>query len=487
MADLKSQYLTIKNLLKKVEQKNYSKESVQELNDLFYELFEALKLSLISDRDTYYGYFLLNLTCEIRTDQNTIAGIKLNVYPPVMVVNPLLFCKFRLSEMVFIFAHEIEHIVLNHPYEIMLMNPDHNQDMNLRLNYACDASVNDRLILEKDTMSNHNFMNPIEGCVTSNTIREITHNQSILSNQDFLYYYKFLDQCEDVPEKGQYDYSLEQFKENNEEQQDGSGSLKKEDESNQEEGSGGAGSSQNIGDEESLKDIHTILEIDDHNFGQNEVDEAFIRENTKAFLNQTRNSIMLGRGLVPFQIEEAIAKLDKPPVVNWTKVLKKYIGTLPYGKRSTSYRLNRRQPFRYDLKGTFPDHILNIVVAIDTSGSMDAKTLGKCINEIFSLLRKKKYVLTIIECDSEIQKVYQAKNIGQVDFHVKGRGGTSFTPVIVYLNEHKEYRNSLLVYFTDGSGEDSIPKPLLYRILWVLSKKNDQLSLQNPCGEIVHL
>ena len=82
-------------------------------------------------------------------------------------------------------------------------------------------------------------------------------------------------------------------------------------------------------------------------------------------------------------------------------------------------------------------------------------------SEVFSILKYYKYELTIIECDAKIQKIYKIKNFNEVNYKVNGRGGTSFTPVIKYINNNNYYKDAILLYFTDGFGEESIPKPNL--------------------------
>ena len=66
------------------------------------QMLELMKLFLISQRDSYYGYFLMNLTYEVDFRSKSIAGILLGHFPPVFCTNPLLLCKFTLKEILFI-------------------------------------------------------------------------------------------------------------------------------------------------------------------------------------------------------------------------------------------------------------------------------------------------------------------------------------------------------------------------------------------------
>ena len=145
-------------------------------------------------------------------------------------------------------------------------------------------------------------------------------------------------------------------------------------------------------------------------------------------------------------------------------------------------RLNRRQPQRFDLSGTRESKTLKIVVAIDTSGSVSDKEIEQIFSEIFAIIARRSFELTVIECDEEIQRVYQLKSPKDLPNRVEGRGGTSFTPVIEYINKRRYFRDALLIYFTDGYGEVSIPRPLTYRNLWVVLGNTSSLSVENPYG-----
>ena len=84
----------------------------------FNRFAELVKLFLISERDSYYGYVLMNLGFETVYDKEIIAGIKLDSFPPVFISNPLTLSRFELKEILYIFCHEIDHVVYRHPIEM---------------------------------------------------------------------------------------------------------------------------------------------------------------------------------------------------------------------------------------------------------------------------------------------------------------------------------------------------------------------------------
>ena len=190
---------------------------------------------------------------------------------------------------------------------------------------------------------------------------------------------------------------------------------------------------------------------------------------------------------MPAHFTSQVELLNRPPVLAWQAILKKYVGTITANKRRTRTRLNRRQPERFDLSGTMSDKLLKIVVAVDTSGSMDDEMIAEVFNEIFAILAKRRHEITVIECDAKVQRVYRARTPADIKRKVAGRGGTWFSPVIEYVNSDRYFRDALLIYFTDGYGEAEIPRPRTYRNIWVVFGGSENLSLREPYGAVLSL
>ena len=429
----------------------------EEIKSDFYEMLELIKLFMISERDSYYGYFMMNLTYHADLCSRCIAGIRLNTYPPVMDSNPLLLCTRPLKEIIFIICHEIEHVILGHPAEMVKSNPTNDPDTFRRFNLAADASVNDRLRYEIG-QEHRSFMTVPDDCILSETLRKMFGLRNVRPLESYLYYYDLIKKKDMPPDEG------DSF--------DDADSVN----------SGDAGA---VDSSDEIITAQNCGEPEDHNWqAGDDADEitAIIRE----FVNEATEMMdEETRGLMPAYYLEQVKKLNEPPKISWQKMLKKYIGTIPAGKQKTRTRLNRRQPSRYDLSGEINDKMLKIVVAIDTSGSVTAHEIAQIFNEIFSILAKRRYCMTVIECDSEIQRIYQVRSPSDVKLDVAGRGGTAFTPVIKHLNDNRYFRDALLIYFTDGYGEDKIPRPLTYRNIWVITGSQEELSLKNPYGIVI--
>ena len=456
--DIVSLLYQIKENIKSLNEDNH-REQLNKIKIDYLELMELIKLFLISERNTYYGYFLMNMRFDIDFEADMIAGVKLNTFPPVLKSNPLNLCRFKLKEILYIICHEIDHIVLNHPKEMANMNPSNNPEVHYKLNLATDAAVNDRL--NEEIKHKNKYLSKPDGVVDSQALAKMFKLKNVRELENFVYYYYLIRDLDLGENKNQCDYII-----------DGLGDAYMPMDYDSE------ASDYKISSNESSMIDH------DWDDGDSTLD---IGDLVKEFINSTASMIgEKSRGLMPSSFLEQIEKINQPPKLSWKQILKKYVGTVTAGKRKTRTRLNRRQPERFDISGRVDEKVIKIVVAIDTSGSMSNEQIADIFNEIFGILATRKHEITVIECDAVVQRVYKVKNKDDVKMKVMGRGGTSFTPVIEYINNHKYFRDALLIYFTDGYGDNEIPKPLTYRNIWVLTE-SDNLSVENPYGIVLKM
>ncbi len=474
----------IKENIKAIENGDVHESILDEVRSDFLDLLELIKLFLISERDSYYGYFLMNMQFRVNFYSNSIAGIKLNEFPPVFESNPLLLCKFTLKEIIYVVCHEIDHVVLNHPAEMVKANPEGDPDRFYEFNLAADASVNDR-INHEIVAEKHMFMSAPDGLITSQVLSRMFRLKNVRPMENYAYYLDLIaKKAKASPQAGNSPQNGHHSMMDKQNQKDGLGSSGKNGSDAQE-----TNDSETVenGDNQVITAANCGNNISDHNWeAGNDADDASAA--VKEFVNAAVG-MMNGesRGLMPGYFMSQVEEINKPPVLSWQAILKKYVGTITANKRKTRMRLNRRQPERFDLSGSVDDKVLKIVVAIDTSGSMSDSMIGQVMNEIFAILAKRKHDITIIECDSVVQRVYKAKTPADVKKKVAGRGGTWFSPVIDYVNNDKYFRDALLIYFTDGYGEGSIPKPRTYRNIWVVIDDARHLSLKEPYGVVLTL
>ena len=123
----------------------------------------------------------------------------------------------------------------------------------------------------------------------------------------------------------------------------------------------------------------------------------------------------------------------------------------------------------------------NLVVAIDSSGSVDEKLLGEFLSELDFLMNTiSNYQIDLLVCDDKIHshKIFYGGDILQAE--IKGGGGTDFRAVFEFIeNELNDVK--LLLYFTDLDGIFPKKEPN-FSVKWVSPKESEV-----PFGEVILL
>ena len=110
--------------------------------------------------------------------------------------------------------------------------------------------------------------------------------------------------------------------------------------------------------------------------------------------------------------------------------------------------------------------VREFVIAIDTSGSVQGKTVQTFLQKTYNILKQQesffsKVNIHIIQCDAAVQEDAKITTTDEFDEYLKtlelrGFGGTDFRPVFRYVNkmiENREFEDLRgLIYFTDGCG-----------------------------------
>jgi predicted metal-dependent peptidase len=166
--------------------------------------------------------------------------------------------------------------------------------------------------------------------------------------------------------------------------------------------------------------------------------------------------------------------------VDWREFLYGYIAS----HAKTTYRFNPPN-MKYLYRGIYlpslSSDLLRVIVAVDTSGSVDEALLGTFLGEVSSMMQQyPNYEIDLITADAKIQS-HQTFLPGEIlDYEVSGGGGTDFRPVFEYIDKQIDYP-TLLLYFTDGQGTFPQEEPN-YDVLWIMPEMLDV-----PFGEVVVL
>jgi predicted metal-dependent peptidase len=160
---------------------------------------------------------------------------------------------------------------------------------------------------------------------------------------------------------------------------------------------------------------------------------------------QRRGTLSAGLGRL---VEQALQ-----PVVDWKEVLREFISR--YAKNDYSWaRPNRRFISQgLYLPGLRSEELGDLVVAVDTSGSIGGPILDKFAGELQGMLAAYEVAITILYHDSAICHTQTWKSSdGPLVLEPKGGGGTSHRPVFDWI-EQSGMDPSCLVCLTDMYSE----------------------------------
>ena len=205
--------------------------------------------------------------------------------------------------------------------------------------------------------------------------------------------------------------------------------------------------------------------FDDHSMWPDEESEAE-RQQMKDVIDQLLDfaavEVEKACGELPGEMRQRIEQIRKKPrpVTDWKRYFRRYMGN-SYSEaiRKSKKRQSRRFP---DAAGNRHRRKSNILVAIDTSGSINMRDYQEFFGQIKTLTQQADF--HVIECDCVIEHEYDFN--GVINDKPRGGGGTSFQPVVNYFHEHQKQYDAL-VYFTDGYAD--IPKNTPKETLWVIS------------------
>ena len=120
-----------------------------------------------------------------------------------------------------------------------------------------------------------------------------------------------------------------------------------------------------------------------------------------------------------------------------------------------------------------------LVIAVDSSGSVDEELLGDFLSEVnFLMSLVSHYQIELIVCDEKIHSHKTFYSGDTLDVDIKGGSGTDFRPVFEFVESAFD-DVKLLLYFTDLEGRFPRDEPS-YSVKWVTPKVEDV-----PFGELI--
>ena len=189
-------------------------------------------------------------------------------------------------------------------------------------------------------------------------------------------------------------------------------------------------------------------------------------------------------GKLPSSVKQIINEMKRSQV-DWTDVLRRHV----VGDQPEGYSYRRPNKRQWDINRVITPvsnkvGVGDIVIGVDSSGSVSNKELKHFLGELNSLSEEiKPNSITVITCDAIIQTVKRYEH-GDVieDIKCNGRGGTCVTPVFDYIRLNNLNVDSM-IYFTD-LGIWDYPKHVEFPLLWVSTDVNQD---EAPVGNTTYL
>lgn len=191
---------------------------------------------------------------------------------------------------------------------------------------------------------------------------------------------------------------------------------------------------------------------------------------------QAQQAGKLGEGLA------RMIELFLQPKLPWRAVLARYMNNVARDDYSYARPSSRRgDPAIYP---SLRSAELDLVVAVDVSGSIDADEFSEFMTEVDALKAQVRARVTLLTCDSKITGdspwIFEAWETCDLPTEFVGSGSTDFTPVFDWI-ERQDRHPDLLVYFTDARGRFPEIEPP-YPAIWLV-KGHEEV----PWGQRIQL
>ena len=221
---------------------------------------------------------------------------------------------------------------------------------------------------------------------------------------------------------------------------------------------------------------YDISQSDEHDF----VGREATAEEAKEILDQIDKALREGgmlAGRMGAKIPRVISDLLEPKI-DWREALREFVSSTTKGNDEFTWRRMNKRHMANDiyLPSVENESIGEIVVAIDTSGSIGGAEITEFATELVSICDLcQPEVVRVLWWDTEVhgEQVFK-DNYSNIATLLKpmGGGGTHVSCVSDYVNKNKIKAECVLV-FTDGYVESNIDWKITSPTLWMVTQRKD--------------
>ena len=239
----------------------------------------------------------------------------------------------------------------------------------------------------------------------------------------------------------------------------------------------GRGKDGDSGEGETQGEGNGGYKFDDHDIDGEGSSQGMTPEAAKAMDARIDRAIREGAllaGRLGIDLPRAITDLLEPKI-NWREVLREFVSAACKGRDEYTWRKFNRRVIANDiyLPTVENETIGEIIVAIDTSGSIGEKELNEFASELVSICESvTPETVRVLWWDTMVhgEQIFTDNyaNIGAM-LKPKGGGGTRVSCVSEYLNKNKVNAECVMV-FTDGFLESDVKWSVSAPTLWMVTE-----------------
>jgi predicted metal-dependent peptidase len=227
--------------------------------------------------------------------------------------------------------------------------------------------------------------------------------------------------------------------------------------------------------------------LDDHDFESSQnMTEAEAKELSSKIDKALREGgILAGRmgAKIPRTIQELLE-----PKVDWREVLREFVTSATRGSDEYTWRRFNKRLMANDIymPSMENESVGELVVAIDTSGSIGGQELTEFASELASICSVcTPSKVRVLWWDTEVhgEQVFSPEDYNNLKDILKpqGGGGTMVSCVSDYINA-KKINSEAVIVFTDGYLESDIKWNISVPTLWLVTQAKD---FTPPSGKVV--
>ena len=209
--------------------------------------------------------------------------------------------------------------------------------------------------------------------------------------------------------------------------------------------------------------------------------EQMSAEEMKEYVDQVNEAIHQG-GLLAGRFGQKLPRSvteTLQPKVDWTTALREFVSSIAQGNDEHTYRKFDKRMILDDIiqPGVMSEKVGDIVVAIDTSGSISAAMINEFAAELQSICEQvNPDALRVMWWDTTVssEQVFTPDGFNDISKLLKptGGGGTHVSCVSEYIVK-RNYKADCVLVFTDGYVEDDVKWDVMCPTLWLVTSKRD--------------